>query len=323
MIGAPSLATGMAAPPRAVRRQRLVPTRSRLALERLPLARQALAACVACLHRCGAPRLQGPAGRCHAGAEARFFSALLDVSDELELLPSFAVSLAGCNLRCDFCVTGESSWNARAGTPVDLRRLADQAAAAIATGARTIMILGGEPTLHLPALLELVAALPDSAPLVLKTNACFTEVAHPLLAGLFDVWLPDFKFGNARCAHRLAAIPLPPDLAGAVSPIATGRPPPSDYWTTVTGNLFWMAAQERSSDLIVRHLLMPGHGECCWKPIAEWLARHLPGTKVSLRSGYWPAWHAHRHAELRTPLPRSELARALDIAQACRLTLVP
>jgi len=270
------------------------------------LARQSLADCHLCLHHCGADRLAGPSGRCHAGPDARFFAAQTDVSDELQLLPSFAVSLSGCNLRCDFCITGAPSWNPRAGSELDAVRLADRARAALAHGARSLMILGGEPTIHLPGLLELVAALPDNATLVLKTNACFTEAARPLLSGLFDVWLPDLKFGNADCAHRLAAIPHA-----------------ADYWTTVTSNLLWMVGEGDTSELIVRHLLMPGHVDCCWAPAAHWLSQHLPDVKVSLRSGYWPAWHAARHPELRVPLPRTELDRALALAQECRLNLVP
>ncbi len=297
-------------------RQHLFPARSALARERIILALQALESCHLCLHHCGANRLHGPSGRCHAGSNARFFSAQTDVSDELELLPSFAVSLSGCNLRCDFCITGESSWNARAGTSLSADAFAHQARAAFERGAKTVMILGGEPTLHLPALLGLVAALPDTTLIVLKTNACFTDDARPLLADLFDVWLPDLKFGNAQCAHRLAGIPL--DVPSGTSPTVS-----RDYWTTVTTNLAWMAGQEASSDLIVRHLLMPGHIDCCWKPAARWLSRHLPGVKVSLRSGYWPAWHSRRHPELRTPLPRHELDRALAIAGDCDLNLIP
>ena len=37
-----------------------------------------------------------------------------------------------------------------------------------------------------------------------------------------------------------------------------------------------MAAQE--TELIVRHLIMPGHVECCWRPVAAWLAEEFPST---------------------------------------------
>src|SRR5438445_1700809 len=146
-------------------------SRSVLARERAATARAALVDCHLCAHHCGVNRLKAPAGFCHAGAEARFFSAQVEVSDELELIPTFAVALSGCDLRCDFCITGGPSWNPRAGENFDVCAMATRATHALDGGARTVMLLGGEPTVHLPAALEFVAALPATAKLVWKTNA--------------------------------------------------------------------------------------------------------------------------------------------------------
>jgi putative pyruvate formate lyase activating enzyme len=274
--------------------------RSVLARERARIARAILADCHLCEHHCGVNRLAGETGLCHADAEARIFMAQTEVSDELELIPTFAIALSGCDLRCDFCITGGPSWNARAGEPVRLKELVERAGAALANGARTVMILGGEPTIHLPAVLEIVAALPDDTKLVWKTNAHGSAQARELLDGMFDVWLADFKFGNDACARRLAKAP--------------------DYVRVVRENLLW--ANEHS-ELIVRHLLMPGHVECCWHPVAEWLAAELPGVKVNLRSGFWPAWQAARHPELRGTVTTPENDRAIDLARRLGLNLVP
>jgi putative pyruvate formate lyase activating enzyme len=239
-------------------------------------------------------------GPCRAGAETRFFSAQVEVSDELELIPTFAVALSGCDLRCDFCITGASSWNPRAGDVLDATEIGRRAVRALARGARTVMILGGEPTIHLPAVLQLVAELPDNARLVWKTNGHGSNQARDLLAGLFDVWLVDYKFGNDSCAERMAKI--------------------SGYTHLVRDNLLWAQSH---SDLIVRHLLMPGHLECCWRPVAEWLSAELPDVKVSLRLGFWSAWHARRHRELTRSLSVQESDRAVALAQDLNLKLIP
>jgi len=283
-------------------RQREAPVRRRawLARERAVTARAALADCRLCAHDCRVNRLAGELGRCHAGATARCFTAQVEVSDELELIPTFAIALSGCDLRCDFCITGEESWNAAAGMPLDAEEMAARAGQALDCGARTIMILGGEPTVHLPAALELVAALPETAKLVWKTNAHGSAQARELLDELFDVWLADFKFGSDACARRLARVP--------------------DYVATVRENLRWA---NDHSELIVRHLVMPGHIECCWRPVAEWLAQELPGVKVNLRSGFWPAWQAARHPELCAVPSARSCQRAWDIARDCRLNLIP
>src|SRR5712691_8789905 len=131
--------------------------RALLAAQRSRLARAALASCHLCGHHCGVNRLLGEHGRCRAGDEARFFSAQVEVADELELIPTFAVALSGCDLRCDFCITGGPSWNPRAGESFDARAMAARARRVLAEGTRTVMVLGGEPTVHLPAALEFVA----------------------------------------------------------------------------------------------------------------------------------------------------------------------
>jgi putative pyruvate formate lyase activating enzyme len=67
---------------------------------------------------------------------------------------------------------------------------------------------------------------------------------------------------------------------------------------------------------------MPGHIDCCWKPVAEWLAENLPGVKVNLRSGFWPAWQAARRPELRGPVSAAEAKRAEQIAQVRSINLI-
>jgi putative pyruvate formate lyase activating enzyme len=162
------------------------------------------------------------------------------------------------------------------------------------------MVLGGEPTIHLPSVLEFVAELPATAKLVWKTNAHCSEAARELLEGIFDIWVADFKFGNDSCAKRLARV--------------------KDYMRVVRDNLSWAF---NKSELIVRHLLMPGHIECCWKPVAEWLASELPGVKVSLRTGFWPAWHANKHLELQRTLPPAQREDAFRLASELELNLIP
>jgi putative pyruvate formate lyase activating enzyme len=267
VLARPFAVTAAAPPPRRVR--------SALAARRADEARAMLGSCHLCAHHCGADRRSGPAGRCRAGPLARVFSAQTEVSDEIALGPTFAVAFSGCDLRCDFCITGRESWDGGSGEPLDAGALTARAAAALAAGARSVMFLGGEPTVHLPDALAFASRLPDDATLVWKTNAHASAEARALLDGVFDVWLPDFKFGNDACALRLARV--------------------ENYTAVVRENLLWAAARHR---VIVRHLLMPGHVECCWRPIAAWLAANLPGVEVSLRESFWPAWQSRRH-----PLP--------------------
>ena len=267
---------------------------------RVPLARAMLAECHLCEHHCGVNRLNGPSGRCRAGARPRVFLAQTEVTDEIELIPTFATAFSGCDLRCVFCISGAESWNAKAGCMFDAQALAVRARAALHQGAKSVMLLGGEPSIHLPAALEFVAFMPDEARLVWKTNAHSTPEARSLLDGMFDVWVADYKFGTDRCAGRLAGV--------------------SRYIAVVRENLRWAASH---AELIVRHVLMPGHLDCCWKPVAQWLAAELPEVKVNLRDGFWPAWKSSRRSELLRRTTPQESQRALEFAQDLGLILVP
>ena len=295
----PSDSSGIPGPSRAGRADR--------ARARVDRAFRVFQHCDLCAHRCGVDRITGGRGPCGAGTSARVFLAQTEMVDEASLRPVFAVSFSGCDLRCDFCITGRSSWDPAAGTVVSgpgidsepLDGLAAAARRALGSGARSIMILGGEPTIHLPTVLDLVSRLPDDALLVWKTNAHGTGTARELLEGLFDVWVADYKFGQDSCAERLARVP--------------------NYTEVVRENLRWAS---RHSRLIVRHLLMPGHLDCCWVPIARWLAEELPGVEVSLRDGFWPGWFSSRHPELSAPGSARDHARARRIGAELGLNLV-
>lgn len=229
----------------------------------------AYADCRLCEHRCGVDRTRGPAGVCHASDRPRIFGALIEFGEEADLVPAYAISLSGCNFRCPFCITGEESQNAAAGAEVPLNALAAQVAGA-AGRFRSVVVLGGEPTVYLPFLEDLCARLRvQGVPLALKTNLWLTPEALDRALAAFDTVIADFKFGNDACARALGAFP--------------------GYVEVLQRNLRAAAARRTT---IVRHLLMPGHVECCFRPVAEFVRRELPGARLSLRDHFVPAFRA-------------------------------
>ena len=67
----------------------------------------------------------------------------------------------------------------------------------------------------------------------------------------------------------------------------------------VTRNLLRAA---RGARLMVRHLLLPGHLECCYRPIVDWMCRWLPMVPLRVMTGYLPRWQAAGHQDLAAPL---------------------
>ena len=274
-------------------------TQSWATKDRLARARGHYGRCLLCEHRCGVNREAGERGPCKAGTEARVFRHRVEYSEESELVPSHLFYLSGCDLRCVFCIAELDAFDPRRGetlTPDFFRAALDWGER---QGARTIQWLGGEPTVHLPAILEAMAACRVLPPVVWKSDFHCTPEALALLDGVVDTYLADFKFGNDDCAERLAGI---------------GR-----YMEIVTRNLRVAAGH---GNLIVRHLLLPGHFDCCYRPIVRWLRNELADAKFSVRDGYLPRWQARHYEELSAPLPPGHFRRASDLAAESGLRLI-
>jgi len=267
--------------------------------ERLARARAQYERCLLCEHRCAVNRASGEHGACKAGTEVRLFRHRIEYGEEPEIVPSHLFYVSGCDLRCAFCIAGANAFDPRRGRVLDQAEFDAAVAWGRERGVRTLQWVGGEPTIHLPAILELMTCSPHLPPVVWKSDFFGTPEAFSLLTGSVDVFVADFKFGNDDCAKRLAGI--------------------GDYMSIVGRNL--QLAAERA-DLIVRHLLLPGHWECCFRPIVNWMKRNLPGAKFSIRDGYLPMWQAARHAELRRPLPPGIGSAARQLAIAAGLNLI-
>lgn len=236
--------------------------------------------CLLCEHRCGVNRSAGELGQCKAGTEARVFRHRVEHGEEPQLVPSHLFYLSGCDLRCAFCIAEEKAFDPRIGTLLDAPFLQQAIVWGRERGARNLQWVGGEPTIHIPAILRALSGCRDTPLIVWKSDFHATPEALELLRGVVDIHVADFKFGNDACAERIAGVPR--------------------YVEIVERNL--LLARE-SADLIVRHLLLPGHFECCFLPVARWLAEHLPEIPFSIRDGYLPRWQARHHADLADPLP--------------------
>ncbi len=268
-------------------------------LDRSAAAAVHLTGCQLCEHRCGVNRLVGQRGPCHADATARVFRHRVEYGEETELIPSHLFYLSGCDLRCKFCIAEVNAFNPRLGTeltPEFLTRSLHQEADKRATNLQWV---GGEPNIHLPAILKAMAAVDSLPPITWKSDFYATPQTLRLLDGVVDTYVADFKFGNDACAKHIASVP--------------------NYVGIVTRNL--LAAAEMGN-LIVRHLILPGHHDCCFVPIVRWVADNMPSVKFSLRDGYLPRWQAKHDDRLSRPISISEASAARALAIQFNLNLI-
>jgi putative pyruvate formate lyase activating enzyme len=258
-----------------------------------------LTRCGLCEHRCAVDRSGGQRGPCKASSLARVFRHRVEYGEELELIPSHLFYLSGCDLRCKFCIAESNAFNPRIGAPLT----GDFLAAALQQGRRhqprNLQWVGGEPTIHLPAILSAMSELDEPPPVVWKSDFYGTPEAFELLDGIVDTYVADFKFGNDHCARRIASV--------------------ERYCETVTRNLLLAA---RQTNLIVRHLLLPGHFDCCFRDIVRWIAEHLPAVKFSLRDGYLPRWQARHDPQLSRPIEPAAARAAADLATGAGLNVI-
>ncbi|MEW6688618.1 MAG: radical SAM protein [Pseudomonadota bacterium] len=236
------------------------------------LGRRMLAHCNFCRWDCRVDRSAGgKLGACKLGAETRVSSAFHHHGEELVYRGthgSGTIFFTSCNMRCAFCQNGDISTDRLNGEPVAARTLAAIAVQLRLEGCHNVNWVGGDPTIHLHTILEAIASLPRgfNAPMLWNSNFFQSEEAMRLLRLTMDVWLPDFKFGPGRCAIGLAR---------------TGR-----YWETVTANL--QKLEDWGEDFTIRHLVMPGHVECCTLPVLDWIAGHMPQAPVNIMDQYHP-----------------------------------
>lgn len=267
--------------------------------DRVDRATAQLKDCQLCEHRCGADRCAGQRGPCKASSVARVFRHRVEYGEELELIPSHLFYLSGCDLRCKFCIAESSAFQPRIGTPLTAEFLAQAIQEGRPQQPKNIQWVGGEPTIHLPAVLQAMRDQTSLPPIVWKSDFHGTPESFALLDGVVDTYVADFKFGSNQCASRIAGVEC--------------------YLEIVTRNLLLAANQ---ADLIIRHLLLPGHFDCCFRPIANWVAKFLPGTKFSIRDGYLPRWLAKHDPQLSRPLEPRVARQAFLLSQQLHLNLV-
>ncbi len=272
------------------------PTKSYLELK-IAIANRIVQSCRFCTRQCGVNRLTTGLGYCGCGSTMAVSSIFAHMGEEPELVPSGTVFTMGCTLRCRHCQNWAISQWQEDGAEVKPEELAREIEELRRGGCRNANLVGGEPTPWLWRWLETFRYVGVNVPVVWNSNSYFSLETAALLAGFVDVYLLDFKYGPGDCAQRISDAP--------------------DYWEVCIRNHL---EAKRNGELIIRVLVLPGHLECCTKPILKWIAEKLgTDTRVNLMFQYRPEWRAHEIPELRRRLGREERKGAVELAKEAGL----
>ncbi|MEM1618374.1 MAG: radical SAM protein [Desulfurococcaceae archaeon] len=261
--------------------------------------------CRLCERKCGALRSEGKPGVCLVDKEAIVHSYFHHMGEEAPLVPSGTIFYGGCNFKCVFCQNYDiSQVNARNGDRVSPRELASIQAYLRRSGARNINHVGGEPTPHLPFILESLKYLDVNVPQLWNSNMYMTLESTNLLVDVIDIWLPDLKYGNNECAWRLSKV--------------------RNYWEITTRNI---KIAHDTGDIIIRHLVLPNHIECCTRTALEWIAKNAPRALVNVMEQYRPEHIVAKYPKLYPDIARrpkrEEIYVAYKIAEELGLVYKP
>ncbi len=250
---------------------------------------QQLSNCHLCERHCGVDRWGGQLGFCGVGAQSRYYSALVNYGEEPFLSPSYCIYFTGCEMRCIFCSAHEWVVRPGSGEMADIETLA----AGLNPSARTVSFIGGNPSVNLHDILRFIDLARPAIPLCWNSNFYETPGTLEHLFGIIDVFQADYKFGNDACAESLAKTP--------------------HYCEIVERNLLLVRDQGR---LVIRHLLMPGHLDCCLLPISRWVRANCPDAVFFLMTGYIP-WGVVTRLRPTSPMcgrvSSDEISRAEEI----------
>ena len=234
--------------------------------------------CTLCPRLCAAERTSARGdGYCRMPAGLRVARAALHQWEEPPISGTRgagAVFFSGCTLRCCYCQNGSISAGGR-GKDITPRRLREIFDELIAQGAHNIELVTA--THFLPWILP---ALEPRLPVPVVYNCGGYERVETLraLEGCVDIYLPDFKYADARLAGQLSgAADYFPVAADAIREMVRQ-----------VGAVRW-EGEKVTRGVIIRHLILPGNVENSLR-VLDWIGENFaPGeVLVSLMRQYTP-----------------------------------
>ena len=272
-------------------------------------ARRVLGECILCPRCCRVNRLAGETGLCATGVRARIASYGPHFGEEQPLVGTYGsgtIFLAGCNLHCCFCQNFEISQGEEPGREVDAHEFAAIMLELQAMGCHNINLV--TPSHVVPQILEALGPALEGGltiPLVFNCSGYESATTLALLAGVIDIYLPDFKFWRPETAARYAQAPEYPERARQALLIMHRQ----------VGDLVVGHDGCARSGVLVRHLLMPEMIRET-EEILRFIATALSAnTFINIMDQYHPCGTADKYEELRRTLTGAEYRQALEIAQ--------
>lgn len=278
-------------------------------------AREALASlesCEICPRHCRVNRLKDERGFCRIGRLARVYSYAPHFGEEPPLVGthgSGTIFYSGCNLACVFCQNYEISQMDQ-GQEVEADGLARMMLALQRTGCHNINFVS--PSHVVPQILEALVLAREGGlkvPLVYNSGGYDSVKTLRLLEGIFDIYMPDMKYGFDEMAMKYSHAPGYTECAK--SAIREMHRQVGDLKVDEEG------IAERG--LLVRHLVLPddlaGTAE-----VVRFLSEEISkNTYLNVMEQYRPEYNACSSPELDRRITLKEYRDAVQLAAGAGL----
>lgn len=269
--------------------------------------------CQICPRRCKVNRLENEKGICKVGRLPMVSSYNPHFGEESPLVGtqgSGTIFLTSCNLGCIFCQNYDIS-HLGEGYEIPIERFAKMMIELQNIGCHNINFV--TPTHVVPQILE---ALPIAIEMGLKIPLVYNTGGYDIIEtlmtieGIFDIYMPDFKFTDSDIANRFCKARDYPEVAMKAIKEMHRQ----------VGDLIMNNHGIAERGLIVRHLIMPNELAGTRK-VMHFLANEISkNTYVNIMDQYHPCGLAHKYPEINRRITTEEFSNAINVAREEGLT---
>lgn len=281
--------------------------------EKIKAAYTLLDSCSLCPRKCGVDRLSGETGICKTGRHAFVSSYNPHFGEEKPLVGtngSGTIFFTHCNLMCLFCQNFDISHEGH-GQKITDAELAAIMLALQQYGCHNINFV--TPSHVVPQILsalEIAIQQGLSVPLVYNSGGYDLPSTLKLLEGVFDIYMPDFKFWDTQIAESACQAKDYPEIA---------RQALREMHRQV-GELTIDKDRIAQRGLLIRHLVLPG-GMAGTRQVMRFIAQEIStNSYVNLMSQYRPCGRASEVEGLDAFLSPTDFRTAQQEAKAEGIT---
>jgi putative pyruvate formate lyase activating enzyme len=264
--------------------------------------------CDLCPRKCGVNRLKDEKGVCKTGKKALLSSFGPHFGEESPLVGhsgSGTMFFTHCNLGCIFCQNYDIS-HLGYGNPVDEKYLAEVMLKLQRMGCHNINFV--TPTHVIPQIIKALSFAIEKGlhlPLVYNSGGYDSVETIKVLDGIFDIYMPDFKYTDPEVARRFSNAPDYPQVVKNVLKEMHRQ----------VGDLVMNSKGIAQRGLLIRHLVLPddlaGTSEAM-----RFISQELSiNSYVNVMEQYRPEYKACEYPSLNRRIKKDEFLKALEIAK--------